>query len=44
MGKLDRLETNFVTNFVLFVQEREPKTLKYWHSTITKDVISTNPV
>ena len=29
MGKLDRLETNFVTNFVIFVQEKEPMALKY---------------
>ena len=29
MGKLDRLETNFVTKFGLFIQKRELMTLKY---------------
>ena len=44
MGKLDRLETNFGTKFVLFVQEKDLIALKYSHSMITKDVISINRV
>ena len=44
IGKLDRLETNVVTKFVLFIKERELMALKYWHLTVTKDVMSTNRV
>ena len=40
MGKLDRLETNFVINFGTFVQERGLMALKY--STMTKDVMMKN--
>ena len=29
MGKLDKLKTNFVTKFGLFIQERELMALKY---------------
>ena len=29
MGKLDRLETNFVTKFVLFIKDRRLMALKY---------------
>ena len=43
MGKLDRLETNFVTTIEPFIQDRELMSLKYWHSKITKGV-STNQV
>ena len=40
MGKLDRLETNFVINFGTLVQERGLMALKY--STMTKDVMMKN--
>ena len=40
MGKLDRLETNFVINFGTFVQERGLMAPKY--STMTKDVMMKN--
>ena len=40
MSKLDRLETNFVTKFGPFIQNRKLMALKFWHTTITKDVIA----
>ena len=43
MGKLDRFETNFVTKFVFFVQDRGSEFAEY-NQTITRDVISTSRV
>lgn len=39
MSKLGRLETNFVTKFGPFIQNRNLTALKFWHTAITKDVL-----